>query len=200
MTGDLSRTITVTTSGDYSVTVWDNMGKSGISNPVTVVVSPIPAKPMITRSGDVLMSDTAASWQWYKDGNIIAGATSRLLMITESGAYTVTVRNIEGCENTSDEFVVNVLGIENPPLPDMSVSVHPEPNSGVVTITIETESFVRGRICMYDMLGRLLYEGQPFEGAGLTQQQLDIFDVPSGMYLLRIDLGGKQLLRKITRR
>jgi IPT/TIG domain/Carboxypeptidase regulatory-like domain/PKD-like domain len=67
------------------------------SNSVNVPINPIPAAPTIDGadgaycSGAVLTSSETTGNQWYKDNVLLVGETNQTLVITQTGAYTVTV-------------------------------------------------------------------------------------------------------------
>jgi gliding motility-associated-like protein len=99
--GAVTQSITVSTSGNYTVRVTNAAGcQSRISEPVNVNVIPNPARPVITSSGPVtfcsgqsvtLTSSAADSYLWSN------GATSQSIIVTQSGSYTVRVTNATGC-------------------------------------------------------------------------------------------------------
>jgi gliding motility-associated-like protein/uncharacterized repeat protein (TIGR01451 family) len=67
-------------------------------------------------------SQNAVSYQWYKDGQIITGATTNSLTVSEAGFYTVVAFNSEGCSSPASEAVeVQVIDkpIPVPPAPDL---------------------------------------------------------------------------------
>jgi 6-phosphogluconolactonase (cycloisomerase 2 family) len=109
-TGETTSSITVSTSGSYSVKRTDANGcLSGNSSPVTVTVSPAPTVPTITASGpttfcegnNVVLTSSATSANTWSNGS-----TSESITVTSSGNYTVTVGT--GCTRTSSATVVNV--------------------------------------------------------------------------------------------
>jgi hypothetical protein len=100
-TGDTTRTIIVRQNGSYSVEVANATGCSTLAPPVPVQVYPTPPVPVVTVRGDTLISSTGESYQWYRDGEPIPGATGMMLIVTEEGFYTVEHRNEIGCGSTS---------------------------------------------------------------------------------------------------
>src|SRR5207249_3327743 len=72
----------------------------------TIIVHALPATPVITQNFDTLTSSSASNYQWYLDGNIIPGATSQSLVITQAGTYMVVVSNSFGCE-AAGTIIVN---------------------------------------------------------------------------------------------
>ncbi|MBR9977930.1 MAG: VWA domain-containing protein, partial [Bacteroidetes bacterium] len=159
-TGEATRSIVVHHTGRYYVTVWNAAGAYAVSSPVTVQVHPLPPIPEIHRSDDVLSTGAAESWQWFRDGMEIPGATAQCLPLDDVGVYMVRVTNSEGCERFSDEFTVSVLNTDMPPRPDWNVSVHPEPNTGAVVVEISAGTFRTGSVAVYDIMGRQVSPGQ----------------------------------------
>lgn len=101
-----ARVCVVSAPGVYTVTVTDSNGCTGVSPGHAVLLLPVPPKPVITRSGDSLVSSVAAGYAWSRDGADLTGETDRILRITRNGRYVVTVSNADGCSARSDPFDV----------------------------------------------------------------------------------------------
>jgi PKD repeat protein len=132
---DPAASITVTTSGSYSVTYTDGNGCSAISTPTSVSVSNAPIPTVSTSatevcSGDsiVLTSSVADSYLWSN-----GGGTTQSITVTTSGSYTVTVTNTNACDGagTSTPITVTVLST---PVASATYTV----NGNVVTFTNTT--------------------------------------------------------------
>ncbi|MBL0073290.1 MAG: choice-of-anchor L domain-containing protein [Bacteroidetes bacterium] len=109
-TGATSRTINVTTAGNYAVTVSAATGCTGSDNQL-ITVNPNPS-PAITggtgicqgTSTTLTVPGTYASYQWN------TGETSQNIQVANAGNYTVTVTTAFGCTGTnSTVMVVNPL-------------------------------------------------------------------------------------------
>ncbi|MBK9418905.1 MAG: hypothetical protein IPN62_16895, partial [Flavobacteriales bacterium] len=110
-TGATTQSITVSTSGTYSVTVTNGNGCSATSAGTTVTVNPNPATPTITAGGpltfcaggNVTLTSSSAT------GNVWStGATTQSITTNASGTYTLTVTNGNGCSATSAGTTVTV--------------------------------------------------------------------------------------------
>lgn len=122
-TGATSQSITVSTTGSYSVTVTDANGCSGTSAPTSVTAGSA-VVPLITPSGpttfcaggSVTLTASAgfASYLWSN------GATTQSITVSASGSYTVTVSNAGGCNGTSAATNVTVNPL--PPTPVINAS------------------------------------------------------------------------------
>lgn len=74
----------------YTVHVIDSAGCSAVSNQIEVFISPFPsAAPVITQNGFELTSDFQWYYQWFKDGNPIAGANDYLYNVSIPGCYYI---------------------------------------------------------------------------------------------------------------
>lgn len=106
-----SRSFTVTTAGSYSVRVkLESVCFSDSSDPVPVTVYSLPATPTITAASSTaicpggsvqLNSSNASSYQWYKNDTVIDTAINQIYTATDSGRYTVVVKNNNGCSSAA---------------------------------------------------------------------------------------------------
>ncbi|MBL0174570.1 MAG: SBBP repeat-containing protein [Ignavibacteria bacterium] len=109
--GGTARTIDVTKSGSYSVTVFDEHGCKGVAPAIPVTVLPSPRPRIIARGpvrfceGDDVALDAGAGFARYQWST---GAATRMITVTQSGAYAATVSNGAGCSTTTDTVTVVV--------------------------------------------------------------------------------------------
>ncbi|MGQ1909646.1 gliding motility-associated C-terminal domain-containing protein, partial [Marinifilum sp. RC60d5] len=110
-TGESTQTITVTTSGNYSVVVTDTNGCSATDD-VNVTVHPNPVVDLgadqETCAGSTITLDAGnagASYLWN------TGESTQTITVTTSGNYSVVVTDTNGCSATDD---VNVTVHPNP--------------------------------------------------------------------------------------
>jgi hypothetical protein len=110
--GVTDATISVKSSGDYRVKAVDNFGCfSPDSDPVTVKVNPLPAKPAIALNRSPLLceGENITMTSSYDNGNIWnTNATSKSITITVSGTFSLKQRDANGCESTSDPVTTKV--------------------------------------------------------------------------------------------
>jgi hypothetical protein len=108
--GATTKSIIVSTSGTYTVTVTNN-GIQSTSSPVTVTVNPLPTgfitaggPTTFCSGGSVLLTSNSAQGYLWNPG----GQTTQSIVVTSSGSYTVRVTDNNGCSNTSSPVVVTV--------------------------------------------------------------------------------------------
>lgn len=114
-TNATTSTITVATTGNYSVTVTDANGCSSVSAPISVNVSSAPA-PTITAtstqacSGDVVTvsASTSDSYLWS------TGETTQSIQVSNTAAVFVTVTNANACNGVGQSATTNITFTATP--------------------------------------------------------------------------------------
>ena len=100
--GATTRSIAVTTAGEYWVTVTNADGCSATSAPASITVNANPSNPFIDgpttfcEGGSVtLTAPSGYSYLWS------TGATTQWIDVTTAGTYSVTITNASGCSATA---------------------------------------------------------------------------------------------------
>ncbi|MCS0631169.1 DUF3500 domain-containing protein [Telluria mixta] len=107
-------TYTATAAGTYYVVVTDPSGTVSSANAMVtvtdgpaIVTQPLPATILAGTTQTLRVEATGAglAYQWYKDGNAIAGATQPAYDAAETGTYDVVVTNAAGSVSSSTAAV-----------------------------------------------------------------------------------------------
>ena len=115
-TGSTDRSITVSTTGDYSVSYKDVNGCTFTSSTIKVASNPLPAVPSINAEkattfcqGDntVLASSPAASYAWSN------GERTQRISVGQAGSYSLRITDANGCTSPTSASV----GVTVNPLP-----------------------------------------------------------------------------------
>lgn len=125
ISGATASTYNATTGGNYTVFINSSCG-SATSPATTVNVNSVTAS--ITPSGTTTIcagfnttfsANTGFnySYQWYRNGGAIGGATSSSYIASSNGSYTVVVSQGGACSATS---AASVLSVTNNPTPSIS--------------------------------------------------------------------------------
>lgn len=61
------------------------------------VSNPAPAIPTIAQSGNTLSATSAVTYQWYRNGDLIQGATAQTYNASQAGVYVVRITDANGC-------------------------------------------------------------------------------------------------------
>lgn len=79
--------------------------------PPTPTITPGGATTFCNGNSVTLTSSSSNAYQWYRDNNIINGATSQQYVATISGSYTVQVTDANNCSSTSAGTTVTVTPV-----------------------------------------------------------------------------------------
>ena len=127
ISGATSNTYTASVSGSYYCVVKDNSGQSISTNTASVTIasainitSQTQNYPVLSSNGTASLSVTASggygtlTYQWYKGGALIDGATKSTYTATSEGTYYCTVKDsIAQLKSTSNIIVVKKLTISS---------------------------------------------------------------------------------------
>jgi hypothetical protein len=174
--GDTTSTIVAGALGIYDVTVTDVYGCTLTSTKSYITVDPLPIKPVIVKTGALLStSNPYSTYQWYRNGKAIAGATSRNYTISFDGKYNVVVTNNAGCINESDILSVQGLSVKQIVKDEVNIDVYPNPSQDIINIVapIEVNLFVR------DIQGKQIVELK-------NAKQVDMSAYADGIYIFTI--------------
>ncbi|MFA6150709.1 MAG: T9SS type A sorting domain-containing protein [Chitinophagaceae bacterium] len=132
---DSGATIATGIGGIYDVTVEDIYGCVLTSPKVSLTVDPLPTKPVITQTGTVLSTTLPyMTYQWYRNGKVIAGANKQKYTLMFDGYYHVVVTNNVNCLNSSDSVMIKNLSVQSISRNDVEIKVYPNPAQNQVTI------------------------------------------------------------------
>ncbi len=158
-----------------------------------------PSLPTITETASVLTTGTAASYQWYHNGNLIAGATSQTFQPTLNGNYLVRITDANNC-GYYYSIAHKVTRTIDPPLDTYlnetdlaeSITVYPNPNLGELFIQVPNHVTSGFKIIIRDCTGKLVYEG-------IDTAVVDMGSMSKGIYMFSlITQEGKSVHKKIT--
>lgn len=174
--GSTSQSITVTAAGTYTVTV-SGSGCAGTAS-VEVVVHDNPSPPVITTSGNVLISAPATHYQWYLDGFPV-GTDTQEFTAMQSGCYQVRITDMNGCSAFSDTVCMLVTGIDKyRPSP---VVLYPNPTNEKLYVNLAERSEVAW-IVLYDIMGKRIAQMKAIRP--LTE--MDTRGLPKGVYIVSL--------------
>lgn len=151
----------------------------------------------VVQNGSTLIATASeAEFQWYNcgpSGNTpIVGATAQYYQATEVGQYAVEVTQ-DGCSLLSECLTVTTIGIEELDVPLFTLS----PIPAVDVLNVELTRPVReAQFTVLDMTGRALVQRNL---GGARKLRLEVADLPSGAYFLRMQADGEDRVRRFVR-
>jgi subtilisin-like proprotein convertase family protein len=148
----------------------------GLTTTLTTTVTPSPA----------------ATYTWYRDGAVVAGATAGTLPIDIDGlgSYYVRVTDINGCTNVSNTVMIRDSASGR-------VFIYPNPNSGIFQVryysTLYSTGLPRG-INIYDAKGARVITQKYTINAPYARMDVDMRKYGTGTYWVEVvDLNGNRL-------
>jgi len=191
--GATTQSITVSTSGSYTVRITNATGCTSLASAASTVVVNAPPTATITASGPTticaggsvtLSANAGSSYLWSN------GATTQSIVVNTSGSYTVRVTNATGCISTSSSAVsVSVSGALN--IPNTFT-----PNGDGVNDTWVIDQINQYPDCKVTVFNKM--GNKVFESVGYTQPWQGKFkenDLPFDVYYYVIDLKCGSLLK-----
>jgi hypothetical protein len=113
----------------------------------------------------------------------------------EPGDYTVTVTDANGCTEEATYTVGLGTGIDELDL-KAAVKLFPNPTNGATTLSLKLNRAEDVRIDLFNATGQLLSTIEQ-DGVRELQEELELYNQPSGMYLVRIQAAGETHLKKL---
>lgn len=170
-----------------------SLGCPGVARVPAAVI-----KPSITLNNITLTSNFAQGNQWYLNGDIIPGATGQNYLPTRSGIYRVDVNMGNGCVSRSDDFSFVLPAKDNGDGSEIALAVFPVPTHGKVNIAFNAPKTEQVSIWVSNTVGQYIYKDARTLTAGPFNTIVDLSAFADGTYFMRLVIGDKTYIRKIT--
>ena len=175
--GATTPSITVSSAGDYSVTVTANGCSSPASADTVVTVNPTPNDVITQNAGIITAAQTGANYQWYScPDTLIAGATDQTYTPLVIGNYRVEI-TLGSCTLFSDCITVTTLGVKDFDLNELKL--HPNPVTDILNIEYTNELT---NVSVFNMLGQEVISNDQ----STTSTTVDMSRLPSATYLVKV--------------
>ena len=181
----------------YDVSDANNNGAVQVIRTVNVVDTTI---PVITLTGDasvtievgVMYTDSGATAQDNYDGDITDDIVTVSTVDTEAvGTYTVTYDVSDANNNDAVQVIrtVNVVSnLSNIQFEEINVNIFPNPSNGIITVKYHIPEQKGDMFAeVYDVLGRLVWNGFFERSNGVKEVQLNLNSLKKGNYFLRLN-------------
>jgi len=166
------------TPGTYDITLiaTNANGSDTLVVPGYVTVYNYPPAQGITQHGDTLVSNGGAiTYQWYFNGNLIAGATDSFYVAAEGGNYNVVCTDSNGCE--VEAVIFDVVAAVTPLSLGEGSGVRLFPNPAHDVILIKSSVSEIQKLKVMNIYGQTVLET-------VNADRLDISQLASGYYIL----------------
>jgi hypothetical protein len=193
--GATTQSITVSTSGNYSVLVTNASGcVSDASASIPVSISPQPAVSITaspyTRLLPGLQTTLTANaspagtytYAWFKNGNVVPGANGNKINVNleQLGSYSVRVTNSGNCSNTS--ALVNIADSASNRL-----FILPNPTNGQFDVIYHSSSATNTHtLRIFDSKGAIVYSNNYPINAPYQRMRVDMRTAGGGTYFVTL--------------
>jgi hypothetical protein len=142
----------------------------------------------------------ALDYQWIITGNgKIKNGLVTYFTFTQAGMYDI-ILNMTAQNNCIGTIIKKVVVIDKntsnlPPFTNLTLSPNPTKNGDItVDLSLRKPNFVA--VSIYNAIGQLIisYSEEYFKD---KTYRFDFDNYPTGLYLLKLDIGGQQVIRKI---
>lgn len=185
-----------TSNGNLRVVALSGCGSSN-ARTLAITVRPLPAKPIIDRSGDILTSSYNTDNQWYFNGKPVAGATGKTLTVTQKGKYSVEYTNANGCKGMSDVLDILSVSVDEKQIGIEAFRVYPNPNEGYFTIEVESVKGGDATLEIVNVLGQVISSQQLKNIYGKRTVPVDLRDSGKGIYFINLYYNGEIINRRV---
>lgn len=187
-TNETSRSIEVSATGNYAVTVTD-INNCKASDTIYVEIHTLPVVHLgndtMLNTGKNLTLDAknqGADYLWN------TGARTQSITVNTGGLYYVTVENIYGCTG-SDTIKVTFrddnTAVTDPDIPEYTLIVYPNPAKDQVVLSVKQSPLLQQNATLYDMQGRILR----VITINRDTIPVSLADLGAGQYFIKLDNG-----------
>ncbi len=161
---------------------------------IAVTASPFSAiyPGQTTTLSAAVSPNAAATYTWFRDGALVAGATANTLVVDvdKLGLYTVRVNDVNGCTATSAGFRVSAAAND-------LLFIYPSPNTGQFQVRffsqLGSSPFAR-TVSVFDSKGSRIYSRSYPVTSAYTRLDVDLKNHPKGIYSVELtDSRGNRL-------
>ncbi|MBK9046969.1 MAG: SBBP repeat-containing protein [Bacteroidetes bacterium] len=217
-TGSLAQTTSITSNGQYHVTVTDANGCTSSSS-INATTYPVPLltvspySPINMCLGDTVQFvanfDPDYTYQWYRNSNPISGANNYYFNAFSNGRYSVKVTDLNMCDSVSSSVRLRIVCF--PPMePEVKISgsdseegpafnLNYESNIEKLFLHAEKLHGVNYALQIFDLSGRLIFDKMGKIENFTLNYSLDCSSFANSMYLVTIKTDSEQLKSKFVK-
>jgi subtilisin-like proprotein convertase family protein len=141
--------------------------------------------PGITATLTAVSTPAGSSYQWYRNGVAVTGATAATLVVDVDGLgeYSVTVNDVNNCGGAST--VSKIISAA----PNDIMFIYPSPNTGQFQVRYQSLSgnLLPRTLTVYDSKGSRVYSRTYTIVAPYSRMDVDLGNISKGIY--RVELG-----------
>jgi hypothetical protein len=160
-----------------------------------LIIKSTPNAPLITRSGDSLISNVPNGNQWYLDGVEISGSNDSVYIATTDGTY-YTVVTEGGCSSSASNSI-SILNVSMNEISTEFCDIYPNPNNGVFNIRLKKAGKEVYEIEIYNNLGALIWKQKNAVVDGNNVKKIELNVPVSGVYTVILRNKANSFVKKL---
>jgi len=181
--------------GQYRVTVQDDLMNQVSALAVLTAPNPLEMEVIITGNDVELIVTGGRAPYSYSINRGQAFSNSQFFTDLNLGEYDIYVEDANGC---IIEQVISITSVSTSSIsPDLILDLAPNPASNVTYLSIENQAYQEINISLIDILGRTVRTYETNSSLGSNKFPMDVSNIASGTYLIRVDMEGQVAVRKL---
>lgn len=183
--------------GLYFVPTISDINCAGASNGnAQVIVSPVPAAPIIEQNDATLISNAPFGNQWYFEQTPISGATEQSYLPALSGNYSDII-TINGCSSDISNYLHVVISNTTQPM-SSTFQIIPNPAKDYFLLKSSGMPVKTTKVSFFTSDGILIKEFDTFHANDTSECIIDIRELTPGLYFLAIHYENKSIIQKLV--
>jgi hypothetical protein len=181
--GTTASSCSITQEGTYWVK-YNTTGPCNTRIDTFKIKGNLPPISILFNNNVLSTASTYTTYQWYKAGILISGATGQTLIPDGDGTYAVKVSNVWGCTDSAAYILSGNTGIYDPALLKEKVSIYPNPATDIIFVSAPAPL----NLSLFNLHGKLLVRTY-------SNNTLPIQELANGIYFLKIEDKNGNLIR-----
>ena len=171
--------------------------KTITSGTVHITISTLP-QPVASAIDSALNCTVAISYQWYLNGQPVAGATSQNYIAVADGVYQAETFNADGCSALSNAVTVTLAVTGVNAISASGFCLYPNPNHG--QFVLSWNNLTQGEYLaeIFDATGRRVYKMMAYNSNKNENAVVRTGSLQQGIYLLKLTQGSKTVTGKLV--
>jgi hypothetical protein len=199
--GQSTQNIFTLTSGNYTVTVTDNLGCSTIQT--ITITSPSELEATFTLTPTLQGQSTGAATATVSGGtppytyNWSDGTSGTSTSGLGAGNYTLAVTDANGCVETFSFSITvgtNVANLDS----KIGIDIYPNPTTGKFVVLVNNTQGSETQVEVYNTLGQQVFVSGKQTGT-VTNFEIDLSHLAANTYFVKVVSGSETIVRKVLR-
>ncbi len=187
--GQKGKTLEIEQGGKYHAVIRYAGGCLSETALFVVEKNPLP-KGEIEERGNVLTAPVGSfKYQWFRNGELIPGATTRELIVNQTGEFTLELTSEAGCKAKLKSVVVTISGLGNNRVVEPEeLKIFPNPTSRYLEVEIISDQInTVNSIKIFGMDGKEVTSSVIISKSGSNAFSFDITKLAYGSYLVYLE-------------